>query len=244
MFERSTTGLTLTVIGEDLLSTATELEILINRFERRVRGHDAKLHGILRLTAPDFLIKVFGDDIESFTRNHPAIELHILADTEHLNLSNREADVAIRVTSTPPPQLIGRKLSNVAAGIYRSTHLEWRANPADYPWLSWIKEPPATQFSQWMEREVSGARIACRVNTPAIMLDTIEAGVGVGLLACAIGDQAPTLTRALADPIHELGSELWLLTHSDLRTTGRVRAFLDFLIDAVGAHRGLLEGLG
>jgi DNA-binding transcriptional LysR family regulator len=42
----------------------------------------------------------------------------------------------------------------------------------------------------------------------------------------------------------DLERELWLLTHTDLRNTARVRAFLDYCADAIARRRKLIEGLG
>jgi hypothetical protein len=39
-----------------------------------------------------------------------------------------------------------------------------------------------------------------------------------------------------------MASELWLLTHPDLRRTARVRAFMDTLAQSLRRERHLLEG--
>ena len=56
-----------------------------------------------------------------------------------------------------------------------------------------------------------------------------------------LGDPSPVLTR-LADHVDAAASALWLLTHEDLRNTARVRAFMDFMADALRDDVALLEG--
>ena len=48
-----------------------------------------------------------------------------------------------------------------------------------------------------------------------------------------LAEDDPALCQVRA-PEPELETGLWLLTHEDLATTGRVRVFLDFLADAIG----------
>eukprot|EP01036_Dinobryon_divergens_P051838 gene51838-69381_t len=58
-----------------------------------------------------------------------------------------------------------------------------------------------------------------------------------------IGDTLTNLV-ALSEPLGDLGSSLWLLTHPDLRQSARVRAFMDHAWEALSKRRGLLEGRG
>jgi len=66
--------------------------------------------------------------------------------------------------------------------------------------------------------------------------------MGVAPLPCFMGDVEPNLTRLYPlDP--KIASELWLLTHEDLRNTARIRAFMDFMATSITGDRDLLEGL-
>ena len=68
-------------------------------------------------------------------------------------------------------------------------------------------------------------------------------GIGFGLLPCFIGSATEGLTR-LTPPLPDVVEGLWLLTHSDLRATARVRAFMDFAGSEIVKQRKLLEGTG
>ena len=69
-----------------------------------------------------------------------------------------------------------------------------------------------------------------------------RAGIGVALLPCYLGDGEPGLERALADPVAELATELWMVTHRDLRSTARVRAFFDVIGGGLSGDRGTFDG--
>jgi len=69
----------------------------------------------------------------------------------------------------------------------------------------------------------------------------VRDGVGVGMLPCFIGDADPELVR-LGDPLAELTAGLWILIHPDLRRNARVRAFVDYATEHLGAARDRLAG--
>ena len=71
-------------------------------------------------------------DFADFARLHPDIEMEMLSSGELVNLTNREADVAIRVAydrKTLPPNLHGQKGPELFGGVYisRDRLAAWRA---------------------------------------------------------------------------------------------------------------------
>jgi DNA-binding transcriptional LysR family regulator len=84
-------------------------------------------------------------------------------------------------------------------------------------------------------------RIALTVNTVLGLTEAVEAGIGIGPLPCFIADARPDLVRLLSvDPDFSTG--LWLLTHPDLKSSPRVRAFLDLVAAELQKLRPRLEG--
>jgi DNA-binding transcriptional LysR family regulator len=90
--------------------------------------------------------------------------------------------------------------------------------------------------ARWMRERAPRARVACRVSTGTALREAVRAGVGVAHLLCFLADDDPELVR-LRPPEPALETGLWLLVHEDLRATGRVRVFLDFMAEAIGRHR-------
>jgi DNA-binding transcriptional LysR family regulator len=84
-------------------------------------------------------------------------------------------------------------------------------------------------------------RIALTVNTVLGLTEAVEAGIGIGPLPCFIADARPDLVRlSSVDPDFSTG--LWLLTHPDLKSSPRVRAFLDLAAAEMQKLRPRLEG--
>ena len=72
------------------------------------------------------------------------------------------------------------------------------------------------------------------------MLHAAAGGLGVAVLPCSMGDPDPRVTR-VGDPLESLTRDLWVLTHSDLRDTARVRALMEYLYDYLKGQRALFE---
>jgi len=99
------------------------MEASSNQLETRVFGRDQSVRGLLRVTlAPTVATHLLMQDFADFSRLHPDIEMEILSSGELANLTNREADVAIRVVydrKTLPLNLHGLK-GRAVRGVYMS----------------------------------------------------------------------------------------------------------------------------
>src|SRR3954447_11849813 len=91
-------GYRLTEAGEEVLELANQMEASSQQLETRVFGRDQSVRGLLRVTlAPPLATHLLMPDFADFARLHRDIEMDILSSGELANLTNREADVAIRV---------------------------------------------------------------------------------------------------------------------------------------------------
>jgi DNA-binding transcriptional LysR family regulator len=87
---------------------------------------------------------------------------------------------------------------------------------------------------QWLRTHVPDERIAMRLTSLAAMVDAVAAGVGVGLLLCPLAEAHAKLVR-LQPPMESLDTQVWVLTHPDLRSVARVKALTDFLYERLSA---------
>jgi DNA-binding transcriptional LysR family regulator len=163
-----------------------------------------------------------------------------------LNLSKRDADVAIRATDTPPETLVGRRAATLAWAMYgRAADFPDPASidlPALYErrWVA-LGDNMAVKAARFVRENAAPERIVYKVNTVLGLTEAVEAGIGIGPLPCFIADARPALVR-LSLPNPDFSTGLWLLTHPDLRHSARVRAFLDFLAAEIAKLRKHLEG--
>lgn len=248
LFERARSGYTPTPAGEEMIELAGRLAEQIFDFERRVAGRDVKPSGELRVTTNDsFVAHLLSPMFAAFCRQCPDIIMDVVIDNRALNLSKRDADVALRATSDPPETLIGRRVATLAWSIY-GTAEALTASLANglgaMPWVGFGEPISAIGPARWLAKTYPQARIVYRLNSVLGLTEAVGAGIGIGLLPCYIGDRAPNLKRLTPDLMDFNGGGLWLLTHPDLRTSARVRTFMDFMGRELTKMRPLLEGRG
>jgi DNA-binding transcriptional LysR family regulator len=100
------------------------------------------------------------------------------------------------------------------------------------PWVAFERDASTRIYDLWLRQRLAQANVRVRVdifNAKAAMLRT---GIGVGVLPTFMEARHPELV-AVSEPIPELAQPVWILTHPDLRQTARVRAFLQFVGDAL-----------
>lgn len=244
LFDHIENRYVLTPAGEEILGTVQHVEEQVAGINRRVAGKDLGVAGELRLTCTDVLANLYlAPYLSDFARRHPGINLSVVCTFQHLSLSRREADVAIRVTSNPPDTLVGRRLVKIAMGVYGGAGLLRSGDDVqDGEALDWIGWQDETYNQMLNQRHYPRARIRHRVDDMLAMCAMARSGMGAAILPCYVGDSDAGLRRIVNAPITEGAMDLWVLSHPDVRRSARVRAFTAFIADAILAHRDLFEG--
>jgi len=241
LLERKTGGYELTQAGEDIKQAASRIEREVLGVDGALLGKDTALVGPLRVTAINNMANsVFMPMFAGFTRQHPLVELHVAVSNSDASLAQREADVAIRLTNTPPDTLIGKRVVTVASTIYASrSYLEQLRQQGGEP--RWIGVD-CCEFHKTWTRQCCGEQPHHFISDDTLLtLSAIREGLGVSILPCFMADTDPLLQRYCEpDPAYNLG--LWVLMHPDLKRTARVLAFRDYMIHAIKARGDLFEG--
>lgn len=245
LFERSRSGYQPTAAGEEMVALAAGMSDSVIDFERRVAGRDVKPSGELRVTTVDSIAVILLPPILArFRQLNPGVHLDIILASQQLNLSRRDADVAIRATNEPPETLVGRRIGPIRWAVYSAPKLATQygaKTTEEAPWVGFGENFGSPISKRWMERNISPRRQVFRVNSVLGMAESIAAGAGAGVLPCFVGNGRSDLTR-LGEPIAELDLGLWILTHPDLRHSARVRAFTDYVGGELAKLRRVLEG--
>ncbi len=245
LFERKRFGYTLTVAGEELVAVAERVEADVAVVERRLAGQDLRPSGTVRVTTTDTLVGLLTPVFAEFRAAHAGIELDLIVSSEVLNISRRDADVAIRPSRQVPENLIGRKASEIGMAVYGHQRLlagrRRDVALADYPWVGPDESLSYLPLARWLRERRLDERLVYRTNTLLGCREAARGGIGLAVLPCMLGDPAPELVR-VGPLLDELRGELWLLTHRDLRDVVRIRVFLDFVTEALRGLRSVLAG--
>ena len=237
LFEHLPTGYTLTAAGETLRDRLRSVEDEIGAAQRQLSGLDTALTGVIRVTTTDTLARgLLIARLAAFRAQQPGIELQLVVNNRFSSLTKREADVALRGANDPPGHLLGRLAGRVETALYASRSY-WRAQrrirePAAHAWVALDESLAHLAQARWVAAQVPAERIALRVDSLSAMVDAVRAGLGVGFLLCFLGDRERDLVR-VAVPMATLDTQLWILTHPDLRRVARIRAFTEFLYESL-----------
>ncbi|MBV8887257.1 MAG: LysR family transcriptional regulator [Chroococcidiopsidaceae cyanobacterium CP_BM_RX_35] len=246
LFDRLPTGYAATPAGEDICQVAERMEEDMAALDRRISGQDLRPSGVLRVTTTDALLfKLLSPCLALFCTTYPEIELEVLVSNQFFNLTKRDADVAIRPASNPPETLVGRRVSSIATAIYGSSgYLAASADLSDLSKHSWIGPDESLSHlasARWLKQSFPRIRMQYRSNTLIGMLEAAKQNLGLVALPYHLAEPDPDLQQ-VRSPLPELASELWLLTHEDLRNLVRVRVFIDFVASWLKPYADLLEG--
>ena len=251
LFERHRTGYVLTTAGEEMTALAEQMEENVTAFTRKLAGQAVSPAGELRVTTNDtLLVHLLTPIFARFIKNCPEMRLDVVLANQALNLSKRDADVAIRATDDPPETLVGRRVATIAWAIYgrkadfpdvRGPDDVALADLFDRHWVALGDNLATLKVARFVREHVAPDNIVYKVNTVLGLSEAVEAGTGIGPLPCFIADVSPNLVR-LADINADFAAGLWLLTHPDLRQSARVRAFMDFMAAEIVKQKKRIEG--
>ena len=249
LFRRTPRGVELTEAGESILPSARQMEQEAHAALLAISGRDAALAGVVRVTATEGLgIHWLTPALARFQQENPAIEIQLLIQNQVLNLLQREADIAVRLSRPQQSDLVGRKVGEMAFGLYASrAYLERSGRPESLADLARHRCVAFDETARWatgpgasIERALSTATVAYRANSGQAQLAAIRAGCGVGVAARFLADRHAELVQVL--PETEVALEIWLITHPALRRSARMRAVFDFLVERFAEARGLFSG--
>lgn len=245
MFEKLPAGYRLTSAGEDVLDFAAQMETSSHQLETRVLGRDQSVRGLLRVTlTPILATHLLMPDLADFARLYPDIEMEVLSSGALANLTNRDADVAIRVVydrKALPLNLHGVKGPEVFGGVYvaRDRLAEWQSGVSDP--LRWIVIATHGVPDWASEGVVRTTEVPFKVTDAAAEIAAVRQGLGIATLPCFVGDADPHLQRVPGADLHMYGT-LWVLTQGETRKTKRVRLFTEFVSKRIAAYGQRLVG--
>lgn len=247
LFERLPTGYVLTAEGEQLVAAARSIDDTVAGLERRIAGRDLKLEGVIRVTTTDtFMTSVLPRHLARFREQHPRIAIELALTNNRLNLTKRDADVAIRPARELPAPLVGKRIADIGFATYAGgSYLEGRSVDPLVPGHAWLAGDELlanSPVASWMRRHVPDAAIAFRADSFVALFHAVAAGLGLAVLPCCLADAEPSLTR-LEAPTGDLKTGLWVLTHQDVSKAARIRAFIEYMEVALAGDHARLSGL-
>lgn len=251
LFHRHARGLILTEQGDLLYRTAHDIFSKLAIAEQRLVDSKISPEGPLKITTTVAFGSVWlTSRMAEFLQLYPGIDVSLILSDVDLDLSMREADVAIRMAPPTQGDLIQRQLMHMpykvfASGQYLKDHgIPLKATDLDNHKLVVYGEdarPPVDQVNWLLEAGLrkgqAPRRAALRVNSIYGIFRAVEGGLGIG----ALPDYMQRESTGLVEVLPQMGGpyiDAYFVYPEELRNMKRIAVFRDFLIRRI-AEDGL-----
>ena len=241
LFKRLPGGYVSTAAGEQFRSRLAGIGDQMDTAHRALAGQDVQASGTVRITTTDTLVACVMPQLAAFRRQYPGIQVQLVVNNSFLHLTRREADIAVRPSSQPPGNLAGRRVGRIQTAVY-AARAYWKESKkkalTQHPWV--VPDDALAHLAQfrWAAEHVPPAQIAATCDSLLAMVEAVKAGVGIGMLLTLLADRDTSLVR-VREPDSAMDTDVWILTHPDLRELQRVRLLTDFLHKNLRATEGM-----
>ena len=246
LFSRHQTGYRLTDDGEALLQRAEALEQAGLAFGEAAR-REGEAAGLVRLaTAENLANPLIIPALGPLLSQHPELRVEVVSGLQTVNLHRRDADLAVRMVRPNTGNLTIKRLGTLGFGLYGSAHYlatrQQREPCAAYDnddFIGWAETHHHLPGAKWTLRTLRNRPCRLETNTLSAQLSAVVAGMGLAVLPHFLARQA-----GLQCLQNDLGVEqpIWLVLHSDLAHSRRVRVVADHLIALFAAQAAALKG--
>jgi DNA-binding transcriptional LysR family regulator len=250
LFDKSPNGYQLTDAGLRLLPLAEQIETRSNQLYQEIAGKDARLGGTVRVATPEALgSQVIARHVADFCREHPDIEIELVAETRRMSLSKREADIAISFSRPESGRLIAWKLCDYRLRLYATREYLASHSPitcvedlSQHGFVSYIEDLIEMPELRFFDNTIKNAHVVFRSTNVSAQTNAILDGIGLGMVHCFMAQRESSLQVVLADQI-SVERTYWLLVHEDLRHVARVDAVCKFLTRILSRNSSLMMGV-
>lgn len=239
LFDRRASGHRLTAAGLRACTFGESMEEAIERLERELGGRDTGVEGTVRITAPGGMVPLLAGALSALQTEHPRLQLELLVDTASLDLTRREADIAIRVARPPQASLVSRRVVQVVWALFASEgYLRRRGAPSgdfrNHEIVGFTAPLLQSLGAVWFAKHANAARVPVRVNNVQAAFDLAAEGMGIAAGPTFMA-RDPRLSR-LPSPRDVGTSPMYLVVHRDVTNTPRIRATVDALARALAGR--------
>lgn len=237
LFDRLARGYRLTTEGERIAAETGAVREAMFAVERAAKGVDMSLAGSVRISAPPSVATgLIAPALPRLLMQHPGIAVELVGEKAFANLAERDADIALRLSRPGKGRLAIRKLGTMRFGLYGARDYIATTDEADYAFCGYDEALDQVPQQLWLKRRTDGRPLDFRTNELATLQAAVAAGMGLAVLPHFLARNDARL-RCLEEA-DGAEREIWLVLHPDVKTSARVQAVRDFLVEAVPAAFG------
>ena len=235
LFERTGRSVTLTPFGIELLDHVRAMALGADRIALAAKGQAHSVEGQVRITAAELTAAlVLPPILKDIGQQAPMLEIDVVADNGMRDLARREADIAIRHARPEQPNLIARRVRDEAMRFFASrSYLGASAQPtrqglSSHQILSYVEAERMLGYLNPEGLALTRANFRFTSSSQLVVLEMARQGLGIAILPERVAERFPDLVPLLPE-MEAFRLPTWLVTHSELKTSRRIRLVFDVL---------------
>ena len=240
LFERSSSGMTLTPSGRRLLAEAEQIIAAVARLTHSAQDLRGKPTGNLKIgTVLDPAVLRVGDLMLRMGERYPQLELdlyQVMSSDALARIRNGSLDASFYFGALPEADLNGMPLRDI---VYRVTlPVAWADKLLDAPWETvaeqpWIVAPEPSSHRQLVidlfRDPVPVPERIIEADNESVINNLVESGVGVSLIRDEIASQSVDAGRSVVWPGLQVTTKLWFVYSAARAADPLLAALLDTL---------------
>lgn len=249
LFIRTSQGHTLNSTGHRLYEYAEQIEHTMSSIESELGGDSQVLTGQVRVGATEGFGSFFvAPHLSHFCEKHPSITVELLALPRQINLSKREADIAISIDRPASGPYVTCKLTDYRLQLYATkeylnTHQSINSieDINQHRVIGYVDEFSFSPELRYLEQIAPQGTVPLQSSSIIAQYRATLQGTALGILPCFLGNLSPELIPVLPNEASIIRS-FWLVTPNEKREVSRVMVLWDYLRHAAEINRHFLMG--
>ena len=231
LFDRTPNGLIPTPALELILPLAEQAAGAIGQMRSELAGLERAPVGNVQLALlPGLADYLISRGLSTFLSKHPGISISFDPANAIVDLTQREADLAIRTVRPTTGDLVVQRLATFPLRVMAAPSLansKLITRPADLPWLTFSEDLSGTPESTWLRQHVPEARVILRAPDLQLLLNAARSGIGALVVAEPLGQNIGLVSIPLNEEMPE--GTLWLVARRAMRSVPRVEVLWNWL---------------
>ncbi|MDB5841032.1 MAG: hypothetical protein JWQ23_2984 [Herminiimonas sp.] len=248
LLNRTTRSMSLTESGAAFYEHCARIAHAIEEAEQTVTQLQAAPRGVLKITTPVIFASLqLAPALQTFLKRYDQVQIDLDTTDRVVDLVEEGFDLAIRITGSPHPTMVARKIASVrwatcASPAYLKRHGTPRTPQELLQHQCLVYQGVPAPHSGW-RYQVGGKHVTlpvsgrCRVNSSEVMLQMALNGMGIVLFPTYVLGahlKKGRLVQILSDFEARSDSSLYATYMPTRYMQPKVRAFIDHLIEHFG----------